>query len=73
MEFAKLLGVGAKCNSLGAGYRSAPPITQLHVPREATLEPQNTTSGLPVLILSGYEIGHSSHPSDRAGMRQLPQ
>lgn len=58
------------------GTNQLPTTTQLHVPQEATLRTQNANSGLPVLILSGYEIGHGSHPSSlrrRADVRRLPQ
>lgn len=61
MESAKLLGVGVKGCSSGAGYGSAPP--HLHIPWEATLWTENASPGLAVLMLSVYEIGHSSQTS----------
>lgn len=61
MEPAKLLGLGAKGYSSGAGYGSAP--RHLHIPWEATLWTENASPGLAVLMLSGYEIGHGSQTS----------
>lgn len=56
----RIAGVGTNIRSLGAGYGSASSSAWLCALWEATLWTQSTSSGLLVLIVSVYEIGHGS-------------
>lgn len=56
----RIAGVGTNSSSLGAGYASVFPSAWLCALWEATLWTQSTSSSLPALILSVFEIGHGS-------------
>lgn len=60
MEFAELLGWALIAVVWELGTDQLPPQHGSMPCGEATLWTQSTSSGLPVLMLSVYEIGHGS-------------
>lgn len=65
MESAKLLGVGTKWE---LGTEQLPPSTAPRLLRSHPLDTEFQARS-PVLLLSGYETGHGSRPSDKELMR----